>query len=281
MARWRDGWYGDGGFDDYVSAATKRARAEKKITSLKKRGAKVSPVVLAGTRIASTFWGKAWCENLERYSDFSNRLPRGRTYVRNGAVIDLGIERGRVVAQVQGTHLYRVEVDVGAVTPPAWKAIVRECAGQIASVVELLSGKLSKAVMEIVTRKGAGLFPAATQIRMRCSCPDGATMCKHIAAALYGVGARLDTQPELLFVLRHVDAAELAGLGVTGLVKDAPATARRLSGDLASIFGLELAPSPSVSADPRRSTTGTKRAARRTPAQRSPPRTRKKNKDPK
>src|SRR5437868_3118689 len=160
MASWHGGRYGDGGFDDYVSAATRRARAEKASAALKKRGAKLSPVVLAGSRIASTFWGKAWCENLERYSDFSNRLPRGRTYVRSGAVIDLRIERGQVTAQIQGTHLYRVEVDVGAVTAPAWKAIVRECAGQIASVVELLSGKLSKAVMEIVARRGAGLLPA-------------------------------------------------------------------------------------------------------------------------
>ena len=244
MARYsyRDDRFGYGGFPEYVPVAQRKARAEKEIAALKKKGVNVSPVVIEGNTIASTFWGKAWCENLERYSDFANRLPRGRSYLRHGCVLDLQIERGRVLAQVQGSSNYTVKIGVTALAPAAWQSVVGECTGKVASVVELLGGKLSSAVMEVVTRSGGGLFPAPEQIRLDCSCPDGAYLCKHVAAVLYGVGARLDSRPELLFTLRHVDAAELVGVGVAGLVKEAPATARKLDGNLAAIFGVDLVP---------------------------------------
>jgi uncharacterized Zn finger protein len=237
------GYGGYGGFGDYVSVAQKKARAHKHIEALRKRGARPAPVeAMEGRKLATSFWGNAWCQNLERYSDYANRLPRGRSYVRNGFVLDLQVARGRVTAIVQGSAAYHVEISVAAVAPTLWKRIVGDCTGQVASVVELLSGSLSRAVMDIVTRAGTGLFPTPQQIHLKCSCPDGAYMCKHIAAALYGVGARLDRAPELLFTLRHVDAADLVSVGVAGLVKGAPSTARALEGKLESIFGVELAP---------------------------------------
>jgi uncharacterized Zn finger protein len=185
--------------------AEKRRRAEKKLAQMKKKGRAITPVRPEGRTIARTFWGKAWCDNLESYSDYENRLPRGRTYLRNGSVVHLEIAGGRVEALVSGSELYRVEIDITALGPARWKKIKKACSGGIASLVELLQGKLSAGVMATITRPREGLFPTPKEISLKCSCPDWAGMCKHVAAALYGVGARLDEQPHLLFLLRQVD----------------------------------------------------------------------------
>lgn len=208
------------------------------------------PVVVSGRKIAGSFWGKAWCDNLERYSDYMNRLPRGRTYLRKGAVVDLRILRGRLQALVLGTDLYEVRIDIALAVPEQWQAICRDCAGSIDSLVELLQGRLSEKVMERVCRQDTGLFPAPREIKMSCTCPDWATMCKHVAATLYGVGTRLDQMPELLFTLRGVDSAQLiaaAGSEVT-LGKPATASERVIAAeDVAGIFGIEIEPPPAVS----------------------------------
>ena len=187
------------GFRPYVPVAKRRALAAREVEKLKKKGRVITPVTIEGRTIARNFWGKAWCENLERYSDFENRLPRGRTYVRNGSVVDLQIERGQVRAMVSGSDIYEVKIDIATVASSRWKAICADCACSIGSLVELLQGKLSKNVMERVCREGDGLFPAPSEIKMSCTCPDWADMCKHVAATLYGAGARLDAAPDLLF----------------------------------------------------------------------------------
>ena len=176
------------------------------------------PIVLEGRSIANTFWGKAWCKNLESYSDYSNRLPRGRTYVRNGSVIDLKMAAGEITALVSGSSIYKVKIAIAKVVANKWNKIVDECAGKIDSLIELLQGKFSKAVMEIITDPKKGLFPDPKEIKLSCSCPDWADMCKHVAAVLYGVGARLDNRPEELFMLRQADHIELiAKAGTTSL----------------------------------------------------------------
>lgn len=191
--------------------AERRAKAARRIEALKRKGLKIDPVRIEGPQIARTFWGRAWCDHLESHSDFANRLPRGRSYVRNGSVCDLKIEPGRVTSRVAGNDLYDVAITIKKLPPARWAAIRRKCAGGIASLIELLQGKLSAAVMEIITDRENGLFPRPAEIEMDCSCPDWATMCKHVAAALYGIGARLDDRPELLFVLRGVDHQDLLG----------------------------------------------------------------------
>jgi uncharacterized Zn finger protein len=228
----------------YVSAAERRRKAERAIARYRKKGESLSPVVLRDRAIAKTFWGKSWCDNLERYSDYSNRLPRGRTYVRNGSVIDLRIAAGEVSAQVMGSDLYQITVNIAAVPKTQWHALGGDCAGSIDSLVELLQGRLSKGVMERICRPQTGLFPSPKEIKFNCSCPDWAAMCKHVAAVLYGVGARLDEQPELLFTLRKVDAKDLvarAGAGLS-LAKKAPAAGKILDqSKLAEVFGIEMA----------------------------------------
>ena len=228
----------------YVPVAVRRAKAEKEVAKLAKKGQTISPVKVAGMKIATTFWGKAWCDNLEGYGDFENRLPRGRTYVRNGSVVDLQIAPLGVTAIVSGSELYRVTVSVTELPKTKWKSICRDCAGGIDSLVELLQGRFSKGVMERICRQDQGLFPKPSEIAFSCSCPDFASMCKHVAAVLYGVGARLDTRPELLFELRGVDRNELvthldAGLPLS---KTGPDAGKVLADDdMAALFGLDMA----------------------------------------
>lgn len=239
----------------YVPVQARRRKAEREMEGLRKKGRTVSPVVLEGRTIARTFWGQSWCRNLERYSDYSNRLPRGRTYLRNGSVVDLQVARGNVEARVSGSSLYTVQVKVAAVARTRWKALCRSCAGGIDSLVELLQGRLSKAVMERICAERTGLFPSPAEIEFSCSCPDWASMCKHVAAVLYGVGARLDARPELLFELRGVDGSELiarAGQDLP-LSPKAPARGRVLAArGLSEMFGIDLAEAPEPPSPKRR-----------------------------
>ncbi|PYE14084.1 hypothetical protein C7410_14117 [Paraburkholderia silvatlantica] len=235
------GYYG--GWKPYVPVAERRRKAEQQVAKAMKAGRTLSPIAPYRGAIAKTFWGKAWCDNLERYSDYGNRLPRGRTYVRNGSVIDLQITAGKIHAQVMGSSLYTVQIEVVVCPDPHWRALSADCASSIDSMVELLQGKLSGAVMERICKPGTGLFPSPKDIRFGCSCPDWASMCKHVAAVLYGAGARLDQQPGLLFTLRGVDAADLvdstgAGLSAAGA---APAPGKILdTAALGDVFGIEI-----------------------------------------
>ena len=241
------GW---GGFPEYVSADERRRRAvvfvkeaEKRVRAAEQRA--LSPVAVEpGVRaIARTFWGKSWCTNLERYGDFATRLPRGRSYLRTGAVADLAIAEGRVDAWVTGSALYRVTVTFRPLLPARWQAIRKESGGRVDSLVALLSGALPDEVMAAVTRSGEGLFPEPKEIAFDCSCPDDARMCKHVAAVLYGVGVRLDAEPALLFRLRGVDPRELVAADTVDLLTLRPPKGRVLEASrLASIFGIEVVP---------------------------------------
>lgn len=235
------GRYDYGGWAPYIPVAQRQRQAKQKVAALNKKGHNCQPITIEGRVIVKSFWGKAWCDNLESYSDFANRLPRGRTYARNGSVIDLRIETGKVKALVSGSDVYSVEIGVQPLAATRWGAIVKECSGKVASVIELLQGRLSDAVMETVTRRGDGLFPLPRQISLRCSCPDAASMCKHVAAVLYGVGARLDDEPELLFLLRHVEPQDLirqAGNVPAMAHSDTQGTLDRT--DLSALFGIDL-----------------------------------------
>lgn len=243
-------WYsGYGGFAPYVPVATKIARghaAAKKLAA--KEGRAPDPVKIVGRKIAKTFWGLKWCENLERYRDFANRLPRGATYVRNGSVADLVIEPGRVRAIVGGSDAYTVDIQIKTLSPSVWKSISRDCAHEIESLLDLLQGRLSNGVMTRLTRAEDGLFPRPTEITMNCTCPDGAFVCKHIAAVMYGVGSRLDVRPELLFTLRKVDQRELIGRATSTANLDQSLSAAEgldlSDSELLDIFGIEMEATP-------------------------------------
>jgi uncharacterized Zn finger protein len=260
--------YDDWGFRPYVTVAERQYKAARVMEKRKKQGHAVSPVNIEGRTIAKTFWGRAWCENLEQYSDYSNRLPRGRTYVRNGSVMDLQITPGAIHAYVSGSELYTVTLKVAPLPKAHWKSICNDCAGAIDSLIELLQGRLSKGVTERICRQKQGLFPSPAEIKLSCSCPDWAGMCKHIAAVLYGIGARFDHQPELLFRLRAVDEMELIAIAgeAAPLAQQGPAAGKLLGGEDLSIFGLDMAesanPSPEGKLKPRKQAASTDRRQR-------------------
>ena len=223
----------------YVPVAARRARARREMNKLRKKGKDIQPIEIEGRTIARSFWGKRWCEHLESFSDYANRLPRGRTYVRNGSVCHLAIQPGRIDAIVSGSELYDVTIRIDKLKATVWKSIRTRCSGQIGSMLELLQGKLSREVMGVVTDRARGLFPRPGEIRFDCTCPDWATMCKHVASVLYGVGSRLDDRPESLFLLRGVDTAEL--IATEMVLPGDTATDDTLADDaLAGIFGIDL-----------------------------------------
>jgi|GEM_PF-3516604 uncharacterized Zn finger protein len=230
------------GWPKYVSVAERRRKAGKALEKMKKKNANLSPVRLDSSRIASTVWGKAWCHHLESFSDYANRLPRGRSYVRNGSVVHLEITEGLVKALVQGSSLYTVNIEIKSIKPDQWSAIVKDCSGRIESLVELLRGKISTSVMERMSNHTTGLFPAVGEIKLKCSCPDWADMCKHNAAVLFAVGNRLDTQPELLFKLRRVDPVEMvAGTALASRAGEGAVHKRVIKSEgLSEIFGIDI-----------------------------------------
>jgi uncharacterized Zn finger protein len=274
-------WHSYGYYRPYVSVVQKQAKAAREMAKLKKKGQIVSPVVIEGRAIATTFWGKAWCDHLESFSDFYNRLARGRTYVRNGSVVDLQVLPGKVIARVAGSDLYTVEVAIKPLASAHWKTLTGRCAGEIKSVIELLQGRLSNGVMQIMTCREDGLFPSPAQIEMDCSCPDYAGMCKHVAAVLYGVGARLDRQPELLFKLREVDHTELiaAAADIGKITRGARSRGKVIAADqLSNVFGIDVAieapaPTPAIKVRKRKAPVPdtAKRPSARAPVRRKSP----------
>ncbi len=239
----------------YVPVAKRRAQAEREMKKLAKQGERIEPVVIEGRKIARTFWGESWCSHLERFSDYANRLPRGRTYVRNGSVCNLSIGKGQIQAIVSGSELYRIVIEIKPLAAAKWKRLREQCTGRIGSLLELLQGRFSDQVMQVVTDRDQGLFPSPGEIRMQCSCPDWAGLCKHLAAVLYGVGARLDRQPELLFQLRGVDHQELISADLDPTRAAGTGKGRRLaSEDLSSVFGVEIDEAPPPAPKRARST---------------------------
>lgn len=201
------GW----GFSRYVTVAEKRAKAQKKLKQLKKKNSNITPLVLQGTKLAHTWWGMAWNTNLKKYADYSNRVGRGRSYIRNGYVLDFKINPGEVTSLVQGTSSrpYEVAIKIKSLNKKAWSEIKKQCEGKIESLQELIEGRFPKELVEIFTSKGKGLFPLPREIEFSCSCPDWAGMCKHVAATLYGVGVKLDEDPKLFFLLRKAEMDDL------------------------------------------------------------------------
>ena len=233
----------------YVSVAERRVRAEKKMRKLHKQGHFIQPIEIQGRVIAHTFWGKAWCDHIESFCDLDNRLPRGRTYVRNGSVCHLEIKEGGVKAMVSGSSIYNIEIGIKRLAKTKWQDLKNTCTGQIGSLLDLLSGRLSSGVMDVVCHPNGGLFPLSDDLDLSCDCPDWAIMCKHVPAVLYGVGSRLDVDPVQLFKLRGVNFEELIDVNQAVLeVTTAGQSKRKRLGDAAAsdLFNLETDEQPQL-----------------------------------
>lgn len=281
-------WDNNGfGYPEYVPVGEKRARNRSAAAKLREKKQSASPVIIEGRSIARTWWGKSWNANLERYADYSNRIGRGRSYVRHGAVLDLSIEPGVVNALVQGSRAkpYEVSVNIEPLSEAVWERLRTFALTQLDSMSDLLAGKFPESVQDAFFARGDGLFPTPDEIDFRCSCPDWASMCKHVAAVLYGIGNRLDKAPELLFSLRRVSMEELVERAVddtaeTLLDKARTAAAEDVldDADLGDVFGIELSdadapapqgtplPSPADETSPTESTSrdATEKAAPKT-----------------
>lgn len=227
----------------YVPVAKRREKALKKMTQLKKKGHPIQPIEIEGRTIARSFWGKAWCKHMESFCDIDNRLPRGRTYVRNGSVCHLDIKKGEIQAMVSGSSLYNVTIQIKPLLQEKWDHIKQTCLGKVSSLLDLLSGKLSDGVMEVVIHPKAGLFPLTQEFSLNCDCPDWTTMCKHVAAVLYGVGSRLDADPAQLFTLRGVNFEELIDVNaaITSVTSTTSSRRKRMDDDsFGDLFGMDM-----------------------------------------
>lgn len=199
------------GYPKHESVAEKKAKAIRAIEKLKKKNPDIEPVIIEGRTIAKSWWGKAWNTNLESYADYRNRIARGKSYVSNHAVLDLKISKGLVEAIVQGSRAnpYDVRISIDTLDGDKWEQVTSLCNHRIDSLEQLIEGKFPKALEVLFTKRDYGMFPSPKEIHFDCSCPDWASMCKHVAAVLYGVGARLDQDPMLFFELRNLDGQEL------------------------------------------------------------------------
>jgi uncharacterized Zn finger protein len=237
------GW-GGYGFGEYVTVAEKKEKARKQIEKLRKKDKDISPVVIEGRKIAKTWWGTAWCNNLESYADYANRIGRGSAYVKNGFVIDLRIAEGLVTGKVMGSKLYTVKIKIDTLTEKRRDEIIGAVGRRIESVSDLIDGKFPEEMGALFLTQKKGLFPSPKEIHMDCSCPDWAGMCKHVAAVLYGVGARLDTEPLMFFQLRGIDVNAFIRASIddrlANMMKNAGKKTRRViqNADIAEIFGV-------------------------------------------
>ena len=234
-------------FRPYIPVYERKARAYLKMAKRLGKGVAAQPIkAFRGNKMAKTFWGMAWSKNLESYSDYQNRLPRGRTYARNGSILHLDIGPGKVSAFVAGSDLYEVKIVIEPLADQAWQTFKQRCAGRIDTLLALLRGRLTNSVIQEITHRKTGLFPAPSDIRLNCSCPDWAKMCKHIAATLYGVGVCLDTKPELFFKLRGVDHQELLESASAESLDDGLPEGDDViaESDLSAVFGIEISDIP-------------------------------------
>ena len=236
--------YGYGRWMGWAPAMTvgaRKAKVKRTIAEYRKEGKSISPVEIQGRTIARTFWGKAWCDNIESYRDYAYRLERGRSYVRSGAVIDLQIGEGAVTALVigSGEKPYRVSVRIDPMRTADWKALVQRAAGRVSSLFALAQGQLPEELLQDFCNPETGLFPKPREIHFDCSCPDGASCCKHVAAVLYGIGARLDKKPELFFTLRGIDPDSIVSDEVVETLTEG-ASNELENADLSDVFGISL-----------------------------------------
>lgn len=172
----------------------------------KANGKVLEPVISSGRKIVNSWWGQAWCDNLEQYADYESRLDRGKRYVRTGAVVDLKIQKGKVLARVQGRRKtpYKIEIRISPLSEERCQKAIEQCGRKIENVELLLKGDFPEELKELFSGS-EGLFPSPREISFNCSCPDWALLCKHVAAVLYGIGVRFDENPLLFFELRGID----------------------------------------------------------------------------
>lgn len=226
------------------TAAEIKKRSSESVKREKEKGKLLEPVQVTGRTIVKNWWGQAWCSNLEQYADYASRLDRGKRYIRTGAVLDLKIEKGKIRARVQGTRKapYKVEIRISPLSEEKCQEIIKQCSRKIENLEMLLSGTFPEELKELFQGNN-GLFPEPKEISFSCSCPDWALLCKHVAAALYGVGVRLDNNPGLFFQLRGINMEHFIDVTLANKVEAmlenaGKASSRIIDGNVDALFGV-------------------------------------------
>lgn len=238
------------GFNDFsrysqISIEELKERASSSITKAGKKGKNYEPVQVSGRKICQHWWGQAWCENLEQYADYASRIDRGKRYVRSGAVVDLQIQNGKIEAKVQGSQRapYKVEIMISPLSKERCQEIEEKCGKRIANMESLIQGDFPDEMKELFIGE-KGLFPTPREIYFHCSCPDWAVMCKHVAAAMYGIGVKVDQNPFYFFRLRGIDVESFIRVAVANKVESMLANAELPSKrileteDVTDLFGV-------------------------------------------
>lgn len=217
-------------------------RVQREIAKRRARGEALQPLEAPqkSRHLCQSFWGQAWCRHLANYQHYEARLPAGRSYLRQGKVLDLTVEPGTLSAVVAGTELYDTLIHIRPLAADRWQEIVQASQGQVNSLLDLLTGKLGDGLMQVLSHPEDGLFPQPGEIRFDCSCPDHADLCKHAAAVLYGAGILLDAQPQLLFTLRGVDQADLLSTARESSAAGLSQASELEGTDLSALFGIDL-----------------------------------------
>jgi len=158
-----------------------------------------------------TWWAKRWISALERLG-WSNRLQRGRTYARQGNVLEVKVRPGRIDARVQGSRKrpYRVTIHIEPLSDSDWDKAASAMAERALFAARLLAGEMPENIEDAFVQCDTQLFPRSEQdIDMSCTCPDWANPCKHIAAVFYTLGTEFDRDPFLLLLLRGMSREHL------------------------------------------------------------------------
>ena len=194
------------------------------------------------TRFGLTWWGTRWIGALEALGAvYANRLPRGRTYARQGRVANLTVRPGRVTAQVHGrrTRPYRVTLTLPAFDAATWDGVLQALASEVRHTAALLDGRMPDDIDDVLQACGVSLFPQPRELSTSCSCPDAANPCKHVAAVHYTLAQTFDDDPFLLPELRGRDSDQLlAGLRAQRAGTDRPAEDGAGDGDAIAVDDL-------------------------------------------
>lgn len=238
-------WNRDDDFSQPSAAELRRKAEQSKKRSADSKKA-LEPVLIDGRQIAKTWWGEAWCTNLENYADYRNRIGRGKRHVRADTVIDMKMKGGTIKARVQGSRRtpYRVEIEIDPMPEARYKAVLKSLDSRIENLEALVNGDFPMAMKSLFTDLKSGLFPNPREIHFTCSCPGWASMCKHVAAVLYGIGNRLDHDPLLFFAMRGIDVSDFIQRSVkdklSSMLKNADTHSHRIIDDqsVEELFGV-------------------------------------------
>jgi uncharacterized Zn finger protein len=170
-------------------------------------------------KFSRTWWGDRFIQALEQFTD-DGRLQRGRSYARGGKVLNFEIDKNHITAQVKGSinpyfgvykePTYHISIEIKPIAKLSWNQAIQNLSSKASVVSRMLLNEVPENIEDNFSDLGLNLLPHSSKdFTTRCSCPDYANPCKHIAGVYYLVASQLDNNPFLLFELRGLSKTEL------------------------------------------------------------------------